>query len=504
MWKLTANALGISTDGGATYPYGLDVTGTAILNRIYAIGIDGQYITLGSDSLSGAVGDARKVATNYITDGTSGTDFAASTGNAKMRILPTGMEVFDSNNDSALFAGLQNNNSIVRVGKATGSGNVVMSGEGYVDVRNASTVMAHFGYGDGLNISGGISKAPYYDVGIRLSNSQIGNYSFVSGFENTASDYAAHAEGIRTTASGYSSHAEGNKTTASGNYSHAEGSETTASNYEAHAEGFKTVASGSGAHAEGYYTEATGYTCHAEGTSTIATNNGCHAEGNKTTASGSEAHAEGNGTEASGNWSHAEGTDTVASGNRSHAEGNNTEASGDMSHAGGSNTIAAGSCQTAIGEYNVRNTTHTFIIGCGSSSGGRRNALYVSAFGNLWINGTLTQGSDRRLKEHHSYLADDACDFIRALKPALYTKDGERHVGFYAQDVQAAEPEEWDTVTVTPQHTDESLDFDPLTLDYNALIAPLVAYAQQLEKRIDQQQQAIEVLTKRLDALEGR
>ncbi len=48
VWKLTANAFGISTDGGATYPYGLDVNGTAILNRIYAIGLDADYIDTGA------------------------------------------------------------------------------------------------------------------------------------------------------------------------------------------------------------------------------------------------------------------------------------------------------------------------------------------------------------------------------------------------------------------------------------------------------------------------
>lgn len=47
VWKLTANAFGVSTDGGVTYPYGLDANGTAILNRIYAIGIDATYITTG-------------------------------------------------------------------------------------------------------------------------------------------------------------------------------------------------------------------------------------------------------------------------------------------------------------------------------------------------------------------------------------------------------------------------------------------------------------------------
>lgn len=48
VWKLTAEAFGISTDGGTTYPYGLDVNGDAILNRIYAIGLDADYINAGS------------------------------------------------------------------------------------------------------------------------------------------------------------------------------------------------------------------------------------------------------------------------------------------------------------------------------------------------------------------------------------------------------------------------------------------------------------------------
>lgn len=48
VWKLTANALGISTDGGVTYPYGLDVSGNAILQRIYTIGLDADYINTGA------------------------------------------------------------------------------------------------------------------------------------------------------------------------------------------------------------------------------------------------------------------------------------------------------------------------------------------------------------------------------------------------------------------------------------------------------------------------
>lgn len=48
VWKYTADAIGISNDGGKTYAYGLDVSGDAILNRVYAIGIDADHITAGS------------------------------------------------------------------------------------------------------------------------------------------------------------------------------------------------------------------------------------------------------------------------------------------------------------------------------------------------------------------------------------------------------------------------------------------------------------------------
>lgn len=48
VWKLTAEALAMSTDGGETYPYGLTVDGDSILNRIYAIGIDASYIITGA------------------------------------------------------------------------------------------------------------------------------------------------------------------------------------------------------------------------------------------------------------------------------------------------------------------------------------------------------------------------------------------------------------------------------------------------------------------------
>ena len=126
----------------------------------------------------------------------------------------------------------------------------------------------------------------------------------------------------------------------------------------------------------------------------------------------------------------------------------------------------------------------------------------------------VTSWSDRRMKEHIAYLSEDACEFIRSLRPALFSyKEGlqqsGRHLGFYAQDVSESEPDGWDTETVT-QSADELLDYEPFSLDYTSLIAPLVAYAQSLERRIDQQQRQLDEqgklirrLTERLDKLEA-
>lgn len=48
IWKLTKDAFGISNDGGKTYPYGLSATGTAILEKIYTVGLDANYIKTGA------------------------------------------------------------------------------------------------------------------------------------------------------------------------------------------------------------------------------------------------------------------------------------------------------------------------------------------------------------------------------------------------------------------------------------------------------------------------
>ena len=220
---------------------------------------------------------------------------------------------------------------------------------------------------------------------------------------------------------------------------------------------------------------------YREGENCVASGSTSHAEGESTQSSGVNSHAQNFRTIASGNHSHAEGYTTIASGTGSHAQGNQTEASATNSFAGGSHTIARGAVQTVFGRYNIAQggehwtwSDNVFIIGNGASESSRSNAMAVTWQGNTSIAGTLTQASDRRLKDHKAYLDEDAVEFIDKLKPAHYFKDGQSHVGFYAQDVKEAD--KWNCMT------GEMNGF--MTLGYTELIAPLVAYVQKLEKRI--------------------
>ncbi|MBQ3329508.1 MAG: phage tail protein [Eggerthellaceae bacterium] len=275
----------------------------------------------------------------------------------------SGIKIYNGGTSLGFF-GYESNVGLVRVGQGS-EGNVVMSGDGYVDIRNASTVMAHFGYGLG-KASSGTAYAPYYDIGVRKSDTSVGNYSVAAGCNIEASGYCAYAEGLNTTAeSGTASHAEGWGTTASAQASHAEGCGTTAggnisNRYGAHAEGYQSFAQGTGAHAEGYGTTANAdYAPHAEGYETQANASGAHAEGSWTIASAADQHVQ--------------------------------------------------------GRLNISNSSYAHIVGWGSPPSTRKNIEYLTTSGNLWIAGTLTQNSDRRLKEHHAYLSDDAAEFVRKL-----------------------------------------------------------------------------------------
>ena len=430
-----------------------------------------------ADDAAQAADDARKVATNYLTySASNGLDVGYSGTSARTNISGSGVGIYDEDGTERTKVGAGK----VRIGKASGESRAEFDyhslqlfdreGNCYLhisDLRDSSgyaTLTESF-TGNGSQRAFTLSGTPANAPTVTVNGSTVTNYTVTTNqilFTTAPASGARIVVTFKTSGEKLKAYTLGVRKSGSNVvlYSYALGYNVEASGWYSHAEGFGTKASG-------------GYGSHAEGSGSVASGQGSHAEGYSCTASGVNAHAEGGYTEASGNYSHAEGYHTTASGDYQHVSGS----------------------------YNVTDNTHLVIVGNGTGS--RKNAMYLTNYGSMWIAGSLTQNSDRRLKEHHAYLGEDACAFVRALRPALYTKDGERHVGFYAQDVQEAEPDAWDTVTVSEQHTDESLDFDPLTLDYTALIAPLVAYAQQLERRVEQLEERLAAMEERLEAQYG-
>lgn len=106
VWKLTATALGISTDGGKTYPIGLDISGTAILNRIYVTGIDGTYVKIENEKLSEYVEKINQTATdakNNADDAKKKAENAANTANKTVAAMS--VEYYKSNSATELKGG---------------------------------------------------------------------------------------------------------------------------------------------------------------------------------------------------------------------------------------------------------------------------------------------------------------------------------------------------------------------------------------------------------------
>ena len=347
-------------------------------------------------------------------------DTLAALDNDKMdKVNPTGTGYFSLNRKAGHTPGT---NSVAVGDQTTASGN-------YSFAEGNTTIAS----GEGAHTEG-------------YNTTASGSYSHAEGYSSEAIQSYAHAEGAYTTASGYRSHAEGHDTTASGNNSHAEGSHTEASGKYSHTEGSDTIASGESSHAEGKGSKATHKSQHVEGeynildTSTATADargtyvhivgngtadnarsnaltltwsgdlwhSGKLAHGNKVSAEGSYSYSGGSETSALGNYSHAEGVKTVAQGASSHTEGESTTAFGTASHAEGLSSIAQGNyshaqnqgtldngnAQTAIGKFNVADTTSAFIIGNGADADHRSNMFFIDWNGNACFLNTLLVGTN--------------------------------------------------------------------------------------------------------------
>lgn len=183
---------------------------------------------------------AQKTATTYITaiDENGITVHAEdNVGQNYAQIDANGMEIYKGGNSVAKYSDTS------RVGQQS-TRHIEIKDGGLQVYQDASTVMAHIGYGSG-NSTSGAATAPYYILGKLNGTPTLGNYSLTEGYYNVASGAYSHAEGAWTVASRAYSHAEGYDTEANGN--------------GAHAEGWGTIAQGAGQTVIGQYNIASGY-----------------------------------------------------------------------------------------------------------------------------------------------------------------------------------------------------------------------------------------------------
>ena len=148
--------------------------------------------------------------------------------------------------------------------------------------------------------------------------------------------------------------------------------------------------------ASGDFSTAMGWQTTASGTESTAMGRG-------TTALGTASTAMGLNTTASGSYSTAMGLNTTASAFASIAMGDHTEASGSSSTAMGQSTIAWDMFSLVIGRFNLVGSTETntefsldntaFVIGNGTDSNSRSDALVVKFNGDATLAGSMTATS---------------------------------------------------------------------------------------------------------------
>ena len=209
-------------------------------------------------------------------------------------------------------------------------------------------------------------RAGYVNT-VNWDKDSIGAYSVALGNNHKASGYGSFAAGNTNIASGTNSIALGVFTTASGQNSISTGRSSIAS-------GFISTAMGDGSKAFGNYATSMGI---------------------NSTASGDFSTVIGNASTASGNNAIAIGSSAVAGGSLSTAIGRTAEANSANSYAFGEFVIANSWSSTSVGRFNnpvVPSPTNSlvlteplFIIGNGTSSFDRKNAMVLLKNGNMGL-----------------------------------------------------------------------------------------------------------------------
>ena len=287
--------------------------------------------------------------------------------------------------------GSSNSNSSFNVENSGGNAVFKVLGDGDTFITGDLNTTGEFNITGAINITGNlfvngsaITGGTSVDInGGTIDGTVIGGDNSAAGTFTTIDTSSNLVVGgtislNNSTASGSRSIALGVSTLASGNYSIAIGYDTTASGNISTAMGYKTIASGIPSTAMGSETEASGHYSTAMGYQTTA----------------------------SGLYSTTIGYKTTASANHSIAMGKDTTASGESSTSIGINTIASDYGLFVIGQYNDSGSTVTtsatsfstsnkaFIIGNGTGSSSKSDALVVDFSGNTYIAGATNITED--------------------------------------------------------------------------------------------------------------
>ena len=281
---------------------------------------------------------------------------------------------------------------------------------------------------------------------------------------NTATWYLndTSGNGIQTssnTASGSVSVAMGIGTTASGQYSTSMGVETTASGGRSTAMGERTTASGDYSTAMGYYT----------------------------TASGDFSTASGEGTTASGMISTAMGAGTTANGMFSTAMGYFITASDRSSLIIGQYNLLGSTVTNSATDFSLENTA--FVIGNGTNSANRSDALVVKFNGDATLAGNLNINSDARLKSNIISLGSTLSKLLQIDGKSYTMKKDEsekQKIGLLAQDIEKVFPE-----LVSESHGVKSVN-------YQGLVPVLINALKEQQAEIDR----LKTQEERLERLE--
>ncbi len=366
-------------------------------------------------------------------------------------------------------------------------------------------------------------RAGFID-GTQWNKDSVGNYSFASGYNSKAKGTASTAMGFITTASGDYSNAMGGSTTASGYASTAMGVGTTASSQYSTAMGVSTTASGFASNAMGFITTASGDYSTAIGESTMARSafetviGRWNTDYTPASTSGwnvaDRLFVIGNGTGPAAASSDAmtvlkngnSGFGTSAPGSRLHV------VSGASGYVGGNfpgitlegsgntyiNILSPNSNETAVLFGNASDAAAGGIVynNAGNPNGldfrtnGNVTRMFIYSNGNAWLQGTLTQASDARLKKDISPLQNPLQKIIQ-LNGYTYNwknenSDNKPQTGVLAQEVQK----------LFPELVSENKD-GILAVNYSGLIPVMIESIKEQQKQIDELKKLVEQMIKK-------